>query len=97
MLGLKGVIGTQFDSGKFRCDRTRSFYPSIQKLTQQSVYVYEELPLNQHKMTFGLRHGKHDVESKGGGEIHEGESKFGDPSRKKFNTNNAAIGGLIYT
>jgi iron complex outermembrane receptor protein len=46
-------------------------------------------------MTFGLRHGKHEVESKGGGEIDEhNDPKFGDPSKKKFNTNNAAIGGL---
>ncbi|QDD06802.1 TonB-dependent receptor [Candidatus Methylopumilus planktonicus] len=93
LLGLKGVIGTQFDSGKFDAIGHEAFIPNS-KTNSQSVYVYEELPLNQHKMTFGLRHGKHEVESKGGGEIHEGESKFGDPSRKKFNTNNAAIGGL---
>jgi iron complex outermembrane receptor protein len=93
LLGLKGVIGTQFDSGKFDAIGHEAFTPNS-KTNSQSVYVYEELPLDQHKMTFGLRHGKHEVESKGGGEIHEGESKFGDPSRKKFNTNNAAIGGL---
>jgi iron complex outermembrane receptor protein len=51
--------------------------------------------LNQHKVTFGLRHGKHNVESKGGGEVQEdGTSHFGEPTKKKFNTNNAAIGGL---
>jgi iron complex outermembrane receptor protein len=89
LLGLKGVIGTQFDNGKFDAIGHEAFIPNS-KTNSQSVYVYEELPLNQHKMTFGLRHGKHEVESKGGGE----EDKFGDPSRKKFNTNNAAIGGL---
>jgi iron complex outermembrane receptor protein len=94
LLGLKGVIGTQFDSGKFDAIGHEAFTPNS-KTNSQSVYVYEELPLNQHKMTFGLRHGKHEVESKGGGEIHDGgPPKFGDPSRKKFNTNNAAIGGL---
>lgn len=89
LLGLKGVIGTQFDSGKFDAIGHEAFIPNS-KTNSQSVYVYEELPLNQHKMTFGLRHGKHEVESKGGGEV----DKFGVPSRKKFNTNNAAIGGL---
>ena len=89
LLGLKGVIGTQFDSGKFDAIGHEAFIPNS-KTNSQSVYVYEELPLNQHKMTFGLRHGKHEVESKGGGE----DDKFGVPSRKKFNTNNAAIGGL---
>jgi iron complex outermembrane receptor protein len=95
LLGLKGVIGTQFDSGKFDAIGHEAFTPNS-KTNSQSVYVYEELPLNQHKMTFGLRHGKHEVESKGGGEIDEHTllAKFGEPSRKKFNTNNAAIGGL---
>jgi iron complex outermembrane receptor protein len=95
LLGLKGVIGTQFDSGKFDAIGDEAFIPNS-KTNSQSVYVYEELPLNQHKMTFGLRHGKHEVESKGGGESHDDGDppKFGDPSRKKFNTNNAAIGGL---
>jgi iron complex outermembrane recepter protein len=92
LLGLKGVIGTQFDSGKFDAIGHEAFIPNS-KTNSQSVYLYEELPLNQHKVTFGLRHGKHEVESKGG-EPDEQASKFGDPSKKKFNTNNAAIGGL---
>jgi iron complex outermembrane receptor protein len=94
LLGLKGVIGTQFDSGKFDVIGDEAFIPNS-KTNSQSVYLYEELPLNQHKVTFGLRHGKHNVESKGGGEVEEdGTSHFGEPTKKKFNTNNAAIGGL---
>jgi iron complex outermembrane recepter protein len=89
LMGLKGILGTQFDNGKFDAIGHEAFLPNS-KTNSQSLYVYEELPLSQHKMTFGLRHGKHEVESKGGGE----EGQFGDPSRKKFNTNNAAIGGL---
>jgi iron complex outermembrane recepter protein len=95
LLGFKGVIGTQFDSGKFDAIGHEAFIPNS-KTNSQSVYVYEELPLNQHKMTFGVRHGKHEVESKGGGEIDIDYplGKFGEPSKKKFNTNNAALGGL---
>jgi len=89
LMGLKGILGAQFDNGKFDAIGHEAFLPNS-KTNSQSIYVYEELPLNQHKMTFGLRHGKHEVESKGGGE----EDQFGHPSRKKFNTNNAAIGGL---
>jgi iron complex outermembrane recepter protein len=89
LMGLKGILGTQFDNGKFDAIGHEAFLPNS-KTNSQSVYVYEELPLNQHKMTFGLRHGKHEVESKGGGE----DAQFGNPSRKKFNTNNAAIGAL---
>jgi iron complex outermembrane receptor protein len=94
LLGLKGVIGTQFDSGKFDAIGDEAFIPNS-KTNSQSVYLYEELPLNQHKVTFGLRHGKHNVESKGGGEVEgDGSSHFGEPTKKKFNTNNGAIGGL---
>ena len=89
LMGLKGILGTQFDNGKFDAIGHEAFLPNS-KTNSQSIYVYEELPLNKHKMTFGLRHGKHEVESKGGGE----EGQFGNPSRRKFNTNNAAIGGL---
>ncbi|CAM8314286.1 CirA Outer membrane receptor proteins, mostly Fe transport [Candidatus Methylopumilus planktonicus] len=89
LMGLKGILGTQFDNGKFDAIGHEAFLPNS-KTNSQSFYVYEELPLNQHKITFGLRHGKHEVESKGGGE----DAQFGNPSRKKFNTNNAAIGGL---
>ena len=89
LMGLKGILGAQFDNGKFDAIGHEAFLPNS-KTNSQSLYVYEELPLNQHKMTFGLRHGKHEVESKGGGE----DAQFGNPSRKKFNTNNAAIGGL---
>jgi iron complex outermembrane receptor protein len=96
LFGLKGVIGTQFDNGRFDALGHEAFVPNS-KTNSQSVYVYEELPLNQHKLTFGLRHGKHNVASQGGGEPdddHPGEYHFGDPATKKFNTNNAAIGGL---
>jgi len=93
--GLQGILGMQFDHGKFSALGHEAFVPNS-RTNSQSVYVYEELPLDQHKVTFGLRHGKHEVESKGGGEIdeHTEAPKFGDPSRKKFNTNNGAIGGL---
>lgn len=94
LFGLKGVIGTQFDNGRFDALGHEAFVPNS-KTNSQSVYVYEELPLNQHKVTFGLRHGKHNVASQGGGEQEaDGSFHFGNPATKKFNTNNAAIGGL---
>jgi len=91
--GLQGVLGMQFDHGKFNAIGHEAFVPNS-RTNSQSVYIYEELPLDQHKVTFGLRHGKHDVASQGGGEFEDGEYHFGDPATKKFNTNNAAIGGL---
>jgi len=89
--GLQGVLGMQFDHGKFNAIGHEAFVPNS-RTNSQSVYLYEELPLDQHKVTFGLRHGKHDVENKGGESDHG--NHFSDPTTKKFNTNNAAIGGL---
>ncbi len=90
--GLQGVLGVQFDHGKFNAIGHEAFVPNS-RTNSQSVYVYEELPLEKHKVTFGLRHGKHDVENKGGEGSDHG-NHFSDPTAKKFNTNNAAIGGL---
>jgi len=85
ILGIKGVMGLQFESGKFQALGAEAFVPSS-KTNSQSAYLYEELPINQHKVTFGLRHGEHDVDSKGGGNF--------TAANKSFKTNNGAIGGL---
>ncbi len=86
ILGIKGIVGAQFENGKFQALGAEAFVPSS-KTNSQSVYLYEELPIDKHKVTFGLRHGQHDVDSKGGGD------KF-DAANKSFKTNNGAIGGL---
>jgi iron complex outermembrane receptor protein len=85
ILSMKGVMGLQFESGKFQALGAEAFVPSS-KTNSQSVYLYEELPINQHKVTFGLRHGEHDVDSKGGENF--------TAANKSFKTNNGAIGGL---
>ncbi|CAM8383772.1 TonB-dependent receptor-like, beta-barrel [Candidatus Methylopumilus universalis] len=85
LLSLKGVVGLQFESGKFQALGAEAFVPSS-KTNSQSIYLYEELPIDKHKVTFGLRHGQHDVDSKGGGNF--------IAANKNFKTNNSAIGGL---
>ena len=85
LLSMKGVVGLQFESGKFQALGAEAFVPSS-KTNSHSVYLYEELPINQHKVTFGLRHGEHDVDSKGGESF--------TAANKSFKTNNGAIGGL---
>ena len=85
ILGIKGIVGAQFENGKFQALGAEAFVPSS-KTNSQSVYLYEELPIDKHKVTFGLRHGQHDVDSKGGiGFV---------AANKSFKTNNGAIGGL---
>ena len=88
ILGIKGIVGAQFENGKFQALGDEAFVPSS-KTNSQSVYLYEELPIDKHKVTFGLRHGQHDVDSKGG------SVKFdAAKANKSFKTNNGAIGGL---
>ena len=88
ILGIKGIVGAQFENGKFQALGAEAFVPSS-KTNSQSVYLYEELPIDNHKVTFGLRHGQHDVDSKGG------SVKFdAAKASKSFKTNNGAIGGL---
>ena len=85
ILGVKGIVGAQFENGKFQALGAEAFVPSS-KTNSQSIYLYEELPIDKHKVTFGLRHGQHDVDSKGGGDF--------IAANKNFKTNNSAIGGL---
>ena len=85
ILNMKGVVGLQFENGKFQALGAEAFVPSS-NTNSQSAYLYEELPINQHKVTFGLRHGQHDVNSKGGENF--------IAANKSFKTNNGAIGGL---
>ncbi len=85
ILNMKGVVGLQFENGKFQALGAEAFVPSS-NTNSQSAYLYEELPINQHKVTFGLRHGQHDIDSKGGVSF--------TAANKSFKTNNAAMGGL---
>jgi iron complex outermembrane receptor protein len=86
ILSMRGIVGAQFENGKFQALGDEAFVPSS-KTNSESVYLYEELPIDTHKVTFGLRHGLHDVDSKGG------SNKF-NAANKSFKTNNGAIGGL---
>ncbi len=85
ILNMKGVVGLQFENGKSQALGAEAFVPSS-NTNSQSAYLYEELPINQHKVTFGLRHGQHDIDSKGGVSF--------TAANKSFKTNNAAMGGL---
>lgn len=84
-LGIKGIVGAQFENGKFQALGAEAFVPSS-KTNSQSIYLYEELPIDKHKVTFGLRHGLHDVDSHGGGSF--------IAANKSFKTNNGAVGAL---
>ena len=105
--GMSGVVGLHFENSTFK--QPNGVLLPTANTDSQSVYLYEELPIDEHKLTLGLRSGNHDVKRNAftgdGGcstsytadcEAEGGEEDdqaFGD-TEKSFQTNNAAIGGI---
>jgi iron complex outermembrane receptor protein len=86
ILGLNGVFGFQFDNSNFEAIGAEAFVPSV-NTQNKAVYIYEELPINQHKITFGARAGHTTVDSKD-------NATFGAGQNNSFNPNSFALGGL---
>lgn len=84
--GVNGVVGYQFQNTRFQALGEEAFVPNV--LTQtQALYVYEELPIDKHKITFGGRLGETSVNS-------TADDKFTQAFNNRFNPNSFALGGL---
>lgn len=83
---LSGVIGFQFQNSRFAALGDEAFVPS-NSTQSQALYLYEELPIENLKLSFGGRVGHTRVESNGG-------DKFGAADSSSFNPNSVALGGL---
>lgn len=83
---LNGVIGVQFSNTNFEASGEEAFVPSV-NTQNKAVYVYEELAIDQHKITFGGRLGHTTVDSKN-------SERFGAGINNSFNPNSFALGGL---
>ena len=88
---INGVIGYQFNNTNFEALGAEAFVPSV-NTQNKALYLYEELGLNgdnknKHKITFGGRLGRTDVDSKN-------SATFGQGQNNSFNTQNFALGGL---
>ncbi len=86
-IGLNGVVGFQFGNTNFEAIGEEAFVPSV-NTQNKAVYVYEELPINQHKITFGGRMGHTAVDSKD-------SATFGAGQNNSFNPNSFALGRLV--
>jgi len=84
--GLNGVVGFQFGNTNFEAIGEEAFVPSV-NTQNNAVYVYEELPIDQHKITFGGRLGHTTVDSKN-------SATFGAGQNNSFSPNSFALGGL---
>lgn len=84
---LNGVVGMQFHNSRFQALGEEAFVPSNRTNTR-AVYLYEELPLDALKLTFGGRVEHAKIESKGGDE-------FGPSQSKSFTPYSFAAGALF--
>ncbi|MGQ2965813.1 TonB-dependent receptor [Methylophilus sp.] len=84
--GINGVVGYQLQNTRFQALGEEAFVPNV--VTQsQALYVYEELPIDKHKITFGARFGETSVNS-------TADDKFTQAFNNRFNPNSFALGGL---
>ncbi|MGB7815349.1 MAG: TonB-dependent receptor [Methylotenera sp.] len=83
---LSGVAGFQFDNTNFEALGDEAFVPSV-NTQNKVVYLYEELPIDANKFTFGGRLGHTSVDSKA-------NANFGIGQKNSFNPSSFALGGL---
>ena len=80
------MIGYQFSNTNFAALGDEAFVPSV-NTQNKALYVYEELGIDKHKITFGGRLGHTNVDSKN-------SAIFGAGQNNSFNPNSFALGGL---
>lgn len=82
---LKGVLGFQFQNSNFEALGDEAFVPSV-NTQNKALYVYEELPLDQLKLSFGGR-----IEHV---TLDAGAFKDDAAKNNRFNPASYAFGGL---
>ena len=83
---LSGVVGFQFQNARFNALGDEAFVPPT-KTVSDGIYIYEELPIDTIKLSFGGRVDKTQVNSDGGG-------KFGAAQSEEFTPRNLSAGSL---
>lgn len=83
---LKGVMGLQFQNSNFEALGDEAFVPAV-NTQSKALYIYEELPLDQLKISLGGRLEHVTVDSKN-------DIKFGPAQNNSFNPASYALGGL---
>lgn len=83
---LQGVIGMQFQNSNFEALGDEAFVPGV-NTQSKAAYVYEELGLDEFKITFGGRVERVNVDSKA-------DAKFGAAENNSFTPMSFALGGL---
>lgn len=86
MGSLKGILGFQFQNSNFEALGEEAFVPAV-NTQSKAFYMYEELPIDSLKLSFGSRIEHTSVDS-------STSSTFGAGQNNSFNPNSFALGGL---
>ncbi len=62
VMGSSGILGFQFSNTHFEAIGEEAFMPAVNSQSL-SLYAYEELPIDKHKISFGVRLGHHSADS----------------------------------
>lgn len=92
---MSGVFGLQFRNTDFSAQGDEALLPSI-KTNSSAAYLYEELPWEKWKFSFGGRIESANVDSAGGGSLdpNTGSPRFGSAQGRNFTPKSAAAGAL---
>lgn len=93
---LSGVLGLQFRNQNYSAEGDEALFPDI-NTRMRAAYLYEELPLDQWKFSFGGRIESADVNTAGGGPDdpnNPGTSRFGAARGRSFAPKSVSAGAL---
>jgi iron complex outermembrane receptor protein len=92
---VQGAVGVQFTDFDFSALGDEAFVPAT-KNESRAVFVFEELPLDRLKLSFGGRHERTEVRSEGGGpdDPLTGTPRFGPAQERSFNANSGSVGAV---
>ena len=83
---IEGVLGFQFQNTDFEALGDEAFVPGV-NTQNKALYLYEELPIDQLKLSFGGRVERVNVDSRT-------NAKFGAGQNNSFTPYSYALGGL---
>jgi iron complex outermembrane receptor protein len=92
---LRGAFGVQVTDFDFSALGAEAFVPST-NTDSRAVFLYEELPLGNLKLSLGGRHERTEVRTAGGGpdDPNTGTPRFGPAEERTFNANSGSVGAV---
>jgi iron complex outermembrane receptor protein len=93
---VQGAVGMTFTKFDFSALGAEAFVPKT-RTDAKGLFIYEELPLGNWKLSVGARNERTRIDSEGGGPVDAstGAPRFDPPQSRSFTANSTAL-GLLY-